>query len=239
MSKSYRRRVHERALKDTRHALLLGTREQIVITAAVICIALAAIWLFGEHEVVRGEFYLRVALTGGLILLFPFVYGWKLLGTPKRLDEDAAAETANLRAELQAVADQIANTLILTATVETEMANQSGLLEWRVNVKNVSSMPIQYGDIAITASLDGSSPIVRTGKGRILPATHDVEYKFPFQAKYEPREGQLLINVLLEYGLIGKPHSRRLTQIMRVSFQPRGAIAFSDCHNERYEDAAI
>jgi hypothetical protein len=97
MSKDYWRRVHKRALADTIKALRLDSREQLVIKVIVIIAALACLALWGSADASRDELIARAAIAGILVLLFPFVYIWKFLGAPARLEaENKASHLASI-----------------------------------------------------------------------------------------------------------------------------------------------
>jgi hypothetical protein len=88
MVADYWRRVHGRALSDARHALLIESRERVVIAIILAVIALALIWMFGTHESALHELRVRLALTAAIFLAFPFVYVWKFFTAPARIDNE-------------------------------------------------------------------------------------------------------------------------------------------------------
>jgi hypothetical protein len=105
MHQQYWRKAHGRAFEAATHTLGLESRSRVVIAVLLTVIALAAIWFLGGtpgHEVAMHEIILRVALTGAVILAFPFVYGFHLCRAPPRMAAETDEELERLKGELHA-----------------------------------------------------------------------------------------------------------------------------------------
>jgi hypothetical protein len=81
--------VHRRAVRDARNALWIETKERFMIALLLAIIALALIWLLGGREIAGHELIVQIALTAAVIVAFPFVYCWKLMTSPAKMQAEA------------------------------------------------------------------------------------------------------------------------------------------------------
>lgn len=126
---NYWRRVHRRALSDARHALLLESKERVVIAIILAVIGLALIWLFGAHEAALHELIVRLALTSAILLAFPFVYIWKFITAPAALDHESTTKLASATADIPRIT-------ILDASFD-----QNGPTEFYMDIRIVNPEP--------------------------------------------------------------------------------------------------
>jgi hypothetical protein len=112
MSDGYWRRVHLRAIADAGKELHIESRGRLVIALLGAAAAIVALAFLGSSDASRDEMIARAAIGGIVILLFPFVYLWKFLGTPARLEQELetrlsarideqAAQIADLREQIK------------------------------------------------------------------------------------------------------------------------------------------
>src|ERR1019366_6197332 len=99
----------------------------------------------------------------------------------------------------------VANAITLTATVESDIVDNSGDLEWWLVVCSSCPVHLQYGKISISSTLDDGVTTNHTGSGNTLTMGQSLTYKFPFKERYESRKGILRVDATLDYGLIDYP----------------------------------
>ena len=89
---AYWMRVHQRAVKATRQALLLQSAERIVIASLIGLFYLAFVWSFVDD---KAAFWAEVLFKGfgsaAVILTFPLVYLWKFRSAPAEIDSEQQA----------------------------------------------------------------------------------------------------------------------------------------------------
>jgi hypothetical protein len=83
MSSRWRKSLLRRAFEEAIYALF-ETRERAMIAGAVAIVAIAAIWLMGGHDIAWHELIIKLSASAGIILFFPFVWGWKFLAIQKK-----------------------------------------------------------------------------------------------------------------------------------------------------------
>lgn len=178
--------------------------------------------------------------VASVILAFGVIFVGRWLLAPSRLywaERDRADE---IERNWEALTDKIAHSLRIVAQVHANIVNANApTLEWRLTVKNSASAPIEYGTFSLQECLEGQEPIARSMIGGILAVGGDATYVTPFTSKFTEKEGLLTVAIIVEYGNVGRPPSRRLTQEMEVKFHPRGVLAHSSCHNSKYEDVPL
>jgi hypothetical protein len=106
MADGYWRRVHLRAHADAGKELHIESRGRVVIALLGAIGAIVALAFLGSSDASRDEIIARGAIGGIVILLFPFVYLWKFLGTPGRLEQELESK---LSARLDEQTGQIAD----------------------------------------------------------------------------------------------------------------------------------
>jgi hypothetical protein len=89
MVSAYWRRIHRCAVREARYALGMETGERALIIIVVSILSVALIWLTDGHEMATGAFITKAAVTGAIILVFPFVYCWKFITAPPKIDAEA------------------------------------------------------------------------------------------------------------------------------------------------------
>jgi hypothetical protein len=86
MVRDYWRYIHTLALSEAAHALELESRARIVIAAIAVLVALGGLAFWGSADASRDELIVRVAIGGVVIGLFPFIYLWKMIQIPAKID---------------------------------------------------------------------------------------------------------------------------------------------------------
>lgn len=88
MQSAYWRKVSARAFCETRVALRLETTERVLITCLVAIIGIGLIWLVDGGDQALVVFYGKCAATVAVLLMFPFIWIWKVVRAPALLDAD-------------------------------------------------------------------------------------------------------------------------------------------------------
>ena len=91
VQRQYWGNVHKRAVKDARCLLRIETTEGVVIGILLTIMALAIIWLLGDHEIAEHTLIIRMAFTVAVIIALPAVYSWKFVTAPAKMAAEATA----------------------------------------------------------------------------------------------------------------------------------------------------
>jgi hypothetical protein len=129
MQRQYWRIAHSRAVRDARNALWIETRERFIIALLLAIIALALIWLLGGREIAGHELIVQIALTVAVIVAFPFVYCWKLVTSPAKMQAEADNRIKQL--------EQTQATLTLSGPHLHNDPRFKNKNRWRMKVYNV------------------------------------------------------------------------------------------------------
>jgi hypothetical protein len=86
--------VHKNAFSEAAAALGLESRVRVMIGAIGVVVVLVCLAFWGSAEASRDEMIVRLAIAGVVIGLFPFVYLWKMVSIPARLDEETKRKYA-------------------------------------------------------------------------------------------------------------------------------------------------
>jgi hypothetical protein len=174
VQKYWRGPVHTRALQETREILHIETGWRLVIGVGVLAVALAYIWLSGEHETARSEIIVRLALTSVILFSFPFVYIFKLLTIPKKLHYELEQENEQLRAKRA--------TLTTSGPYRFKVPRYQNQILWRMKVHN--SGP---------AAADNVHVNLRHGNAEPKDATWAADYPYPI-GRVNPTFEELKLN---------------------------------------------
>jgi hypothetical protein len=195
-----------------------------LIEFGVLVISSAPLWASG----------LIVVGIGNLLALL--VWPWLV----QRITQQSASKQPQPPRPQNEAAEGIAHTLNVTAAVEVDPANPgSYALEWHVIVNTSSMRPLQCGDMSISAVLDGATEMKQKGRSFVVRPGFGGTFRFPFPAGYDKRDGVLIIDTEVDYGVPGAAPTRHLSHKMRVPFKHRGAVAFSNCHTEQSAETQL
>jgi len=95
MIRSYWGEVHRQAFAEAAKALHLESRVKVLVGALGLIVALVCLAFWGSSHATADEAIIRIAIAGTLLCLFPFVYFWKLVSIPARMDAEAKAARAS------------------------------------------------------------------------------------------------------------------------------------------------
>jgi hypothetical protein len=140
MSQTIRKKVWARAFQEARHATRIETNERLLVGIILAVVTGGLIW-WVDPDGAKVGWFARFVPAIAFIIVFLFVFGWKLLSVPALMIADAAAEAERLKTELQAAHDRIAYTLRLSAEVDNVETLAPGELEWRLYVTNSQTFP--------------------------------------------------------------------------------------------------
>lgn len=88
MIRDYWRAVHRRAFAETAKLLHLDSRAHVMIGAVVVIVVIGCLAFWGSADASRDEAITRIAVAFALVGLFPFIYVWKLIQVPAKLDAE-------------------------------------------------------------------------------------------------------------------------------------------------------
>lgn len=98
----YWRRVHGRAVHDARGTLGIESRERAVLVIITAAVSVVVIWTLGGSDAALGEILAKTGATAAILLAFPFVYVWKFLTAPAKLQREAEEALDRLKSEADA-----------------------------------------------------------------------------------------------------------------------------------------
>lgn len=94
-------RVASEAARRTLAALGLVSWEQIVIKGLIAIAIILALIFFGSTDASRDEMVVRVAIIAIIVLLFPIIFVWNLVGLPPELDRQGRDKIGALDKRLE------------------------------------------------------------------------------------------------------------------------------------------
>jgi hypothetical protein len=106
MGREYWRRVAKRAFLEAAFVLGLNSRERIVIWLAIAAVAVIVLVFWGSADAAWDELVWRLGLVAIIILTFPFVFLWKMLSVPAKMDAEAATEREALALQRETKAEK-------------------------------------------------------------------------------------------------------------------------------------
>ncbi|MEX0851951.1 MAG: hypothetical protein WD036_01505 [Bauldia sp.] len=86
MVRNYWGRVVRRAFVEGATTLGINSRERIVIYLGVAAIAVAGLLFWGSADAAHDELVVRFSIVAGIVLILPFVFLWKLVSVPAKID---------------------------------------------------------------------------------------------------------------------------------------------------------
>ncbi|HEX8168652.1 MAG TPA: hypothetical protein VF601_23060 [Beijerinckiaceae bacterium] len=90
--RDYWRHIHRLAFAEAADTLGLESRARIATGAIAVLVALGCLAFWGSADASRDELIARVAIGGVIVALFPFIYAWKLIQVPAKLDAETNPE---------------------------------------------------------------------------------------------------------------------------------------------------
>jgi hypothetical protein len=88
MVRDYWRYIHTLALAEAARTLELESRARLVTAAIAVAVALGCLAFWGSADASRDELIVRAAIGGVVVGLFPFIYLWKLVQVPAKVDAE-------------------------------------------------------------------------------------------------------------------------------------------------------
>ena len=131
--REYWRPIHLQAVRETREALSIETRERLVIAIILWVIAIIGVWYVGDRADATSELVIHAAGLAALILGFPVVYAIKLASIPPRLATiatDSPTDLVRLAINEAAITAQHSDVLGVKVSLSNPGA-PTVLLNWR------------------------------------------------------------------------------------------------------------
>jgi hypothetical protein len=97
MSETFWARASSRAFSDSRRFLGIDTRDRLMKRLALAVLVVAALYFFGSPDSASDEFKVRLFVISIVVLCFPFVFAWRLIGEPARMELETLQNVSKAR----------------------------------------------------------------------------------------------------------------------------------------------
>src|SRR6266446_4178132 len=225
MSKEYWRKLHQRALKEARHALVIETKERTVIAFVIAVVSICLLWLVGHHEGAISELLLRIAGTAAIVFVFPVVYLWKYVTAPEKLDQEANNEIDRLSGELDALSSSSFE--VLYDPTDPKFAQSlNGGTRYSICLHVLGTKSIDNPNIRALASEFTTRVFVPEHHPKNVPYIHGrpVPIYEPVGGRLDPDDREFIkLCDLPDYRFLNKEHGHSpLLRVQRFMLEARG-----------------